>query len=286
MDEAEKSRLEAVYKAYEAGSTLVEIGKIHGVTRERIRQLIRDAMLYKISALADSGTVVDIGLFVKDFKERHRANRIQREMGNFDDVRPGLLERAVGYHSLLRFAKDTNISQGVLQKHFPDVIKIIQKNAEKFKQRWSRYYLRCRQCGTTSVKHQSAGLCRDCYLKSDYFKEINKASFERHREKRVRQQREYLREYAKRPEVIAKHRRQWDLKNYGGNAEKALQRDGYQCVACGMNRETSLREYGRDLYMRHVDNDASNNNLDNLKTLCRRCFGRERKAFNQAGTRS
>lgn len=65
---------------------------------------------------------------------------------------------------------------------------------------------------------------------------------------------------------------------FGGNREKAIQRDGEKCVACGLTRQVHHEKYGRDITVDHIDNNGvnkpkhlKNNSLDNLQTLCLRC---------------
>lgn len=57
-----------------------------------------------------------------------------------------------------------------------------------------------------------------------------------------------------------------DLKRYGGNKEKVLERDSYKCTKCGNIN---------DLIIHHIDEsgqtETPNNSMDNLTTLCRPC---------------
>ena len=62
---------------------------------------------------------------------------------------------------------------------------------------------------------------------------------------------------------------------FGGNREKAIQRDGEKCVKCGMTREQHRKTFGRDITVDHIDGngrytppEGRNNSLDNLMTLC------------------
>lgn len=76
-------------------------------------------------------------------------------------------------------------------------------------------------------------------------------------------------------EIILKRK---DNYLFGGNRIKALERDGFKCVLCGMTQEEHLLKYGRDITVDHIDGSGcntlkkdKNNSLDNLRTLCLRC---------------
>ena len=58
-----------------------------------------------------------------------------------------------------------------------------------------------------------------------------------------------------------------ELRNYGGNRETALTRDGYRCTIC-LSKE--------QLQVHHIDglgrnSDIKNNDINNLQTLCNSC---------------
>lgn len=63
-----------------------------------------------------------------------------------------------------------------------------------------------------------------------------------------------------------------DETRFGGNREKALERDGYKCVLCGEVNEVSVH---------HKDcsgqTDKPNHELDNLITLCKSCHTKQHK---------
>ena len=64
---------------------------------------------------------------------------------------------------------------------------------------------------------------------------------------------------------------------FGGNREKAIQRDGEKCIRCGITREQHRIRYGKDITVDHIDKmgvsvakHLKNNELSNLQTLCLR----------------
>lgn len=76
--------------------------------------------------------------------------------------------------------------------------------------------------------------------------------------------------------------RSYEKRRYGGNRERAIQRDGEKCVKCGLTREQHYEVYGRDITVDHIDGrghntplEQKNNNLSNLQTLCLLCHGQK-----------
>jgi 5-methylcytosine-specific restriction endonuclease McrA len=166
---------------------------------------------------------------------------------------------------------------------------LLRKKSQPIKpkknKRWSQYYDFCRICGLSSVKHKSLGYCEKCYSKSEEFKNMQKASRLRNKDHWYKNQKEYRKEYYKRPEVIKKMKKKHDQIKFGGNREKRLKKDNYCCSVCGMSLSESLKKYKRELYVVHL-NDKNNHSLDNLKTFCKDCHNRRvikimRKKLNQ-----
>ncbi len=67
-----------------------------------------------------------------------------------------------------------------------------------------------------------------------------------------------------------------DKRNFGGNREKAIERDSYKCVKCGMTRQEHIDNYGEDITVDHIDKNGryskvKNHDLNNLQTLCLPC---------------
>lgn len=67
-----------------------------------------------------------------------------------------------------------------------------------------------------------------------------------------------------------------DKYRFGGNRKKALERDGYTCVLCGMSDEQHRKTWGFSITVDHIDGQGrysptKNHKLDNLQTLCVVC---------------
>ena len=66
-------------------------------------------------------------------------------------------------------------------------------------------------------------------------------------------------------------------RNWTQQRQKALERDGYQCVVCGLASEEHHRQYDAELSVHHIqplrsfDEPEDANGLKNLVTLCRSC---------------
>lgn len=59
--------------------------------------------------------------------------------------------------------------------------------------------------------------------------------------------------------------------------QKVLERNGYQCVMCGMSNKEHKEKYGEALTIHHKNRDKTDNSMDNLITLCVKCHGRLHK---------
>ena len=53
--------------------------------------------------------------------------------------------------------------------------------------------------------------------------------------------------------------------------EKKRKENNYTCQNCGKTQEQNLKELGRKLDIHHIDNDDTNNDSNNLVTLCKSC---------------
>lgn len=64
--------------------------------------------------------------------------------------------------------------------------------------------------------------------------------------------------------------------SYGSGFDKSLKEEvkkfaGYRCENCGITDYESRARYGKGLHIHHLDEDKSNNCLDNLVALCSKC---------------
>lgn len=225
-------RQKLILEKYRDGFTLEKIGYDLNLTRERIRQIIYKGMLYNAKELLKEGVVLDLKEFMAEEKRVH--------------------------------------SEAFTKRHFKP--KVEPAPIVKQEKRWSKYYDSCRNCGTSSTKHQSHGYCRKCFYKTKLFKEIQRSSRLRNGETWKKRISDYLKEYYKRPEVVARLKKRTDLRYHGGNREKALMRDSYRCTVCGIDQKESMQKYKRDLYVDHIN--GKSNDLADLVTRCKGCHAR------------
>ncbi|HDQ16753.1 MAG TPA: hypothetical protein ENN31_01360 [Candidatus Vogelbacteria bacterium] len=226
-------RLENVLNLWREGNTLQEVGDKLKLSRERISQLIKKGIQYEVQQLEKDGIKID-------YKEYFRNEKL----------------------------KQKNTRNKIKEENKPPEV----PKKSKIK-RWSEYYDFCRMCKTTDNKHISHGYCKKCYYKTEQFKEIQRASRLRNKEKWDIRAKKYSKEYINRPEIKEKLKRKRDEECYGGNRELALKRDGYQCTRCHISQQESLNKYGRDLYVVHIKS-TTNHSLKNLITLCKKCHSK------------
>jgi len=270
-----------ILEMYNNGDTFEKIGKTFNISRSRAQQILIKRVAQRILKEYD----FDINQMSKEEKkllqlaasEEIRETYLKRNKDKQEKERGKLLKKIdelpdySNFISVERFAEAVGTTSLKLKALLPD---LYRKILNKKKRRWSWHYDKCRSCGTTAIRHRSNGLCEKCYAKSDDFKSIAESSRLRNKYKWKKKQDEYRKEYYKRDEVKEKFKRMHDLRNFGGNREKALIRDNYKCQDCGMNQKKSLKIYNRDLYVAKID--GKNTDLDNLITLCRGCSVRRR----------
>lgn len=252
-------------------SSLQSFGNI--VLEHIIKELERNG--YKLNQESLSEKIEDE---FNKLKEEHRNNKLVTKVGTDLDVKEKeLLEIASWSSSEVEFLQNSNITATILHELFPNVLKVVLDNQRKKQLKWSRYYIKCLDCGTTITPHRANGLCEKCYPKSDYFKQIQKNSHQKHKEKRKEQLSAYAKEYAKRPEAIEKNRISNDIKKFGGNREKAIDKFNNKCSLCSTSRIEAEKKWGKDFCVIHVDGDNENNSIENLVPFCYGCFMKQPK---------
>lgn len=242
-----------------------EIARIRGISRERVRQIVTKSLMKQVEENLRNGEYDNpegksLKELVKEEIKQITDKRMQMKVWNKLEHAKQCGVIPEKYTSKTKFAQSVGFSIRVLKRYAPEIIQKIRENLTVGNGglKWSRYYFRCRGCGTSSSPHQCLGYCYSCYTKTDHFKEIQAASWLRNKDRRVLQQKKYLKKY-------------YDVKKYGGNREKVLKRDGYKCFVCSMTLDESRQKFGEELRVIHLD-DENDNRLENLITACRDCF--------------
>lgn len=280
LDCFRQSEEKRFYDLYSRGSTLQDIGVNRGISRERVRQIIARAE----KTIATINDVSDSSWLHAATLQRNKGNALTRTLwyqSIYTD--PGkALAHASESRSVKSFMSDYKIPQSRLadfRQAFPSVYRAIRS-------RWSTEYDECKSCGLTRNKHRSYGYCTECYWTSAPFKELQKKSYLKHIDKRKRHNSIYLKEYYKRPEVVQRLKVKSDNELFSGNRDAALEQGGFRCTVCGISRDEQLSRYGKDLKVRHLDNDKDNNNLENLAAMCDSCFASSVHTYRHAQKRS
>jgi len=267
----ERDRNKQILETYREGKTLQQTGRIFGVSRERIRQIIfieikkeiqKEFNLFRLTKLE----IKQLDVATKDEIRDIYLNRILTERKNTEQRIKKKMKRFPSYSAfstLTQYSKALGEKIDDIKKCLPDIVYYNKKK------KWSRLYNKCRICGTTSTKHHSYGLCKKCYVKSDHFKEMIAASWARNKDKWRVKQKEYSKKYI-------------DKRYFEGNRERAIERDRHMCAGCGLSRQDSYRKFGRDLYVKHIKN-RQDNSLTNLIILCAACS--KKKYFKSANER-
>lgn len=242
-----------------------EIAKLHGISRERVRQILTYSLTIQIQSDLRNGEYNNpenkaIKELVKDEIRQITDKRIKMKVWNQLEKAKEHGIKPEMYSSRLKFAQQVGFSINVLQRYAPEIIHKIRENITVGHGglRWSRHYLRCRGCGTTSSPHQCWGYCYSCYIQTDRFKEIQESSRLRNKDKWLPKQKQYLKDY-------------YNKQRYGGNRDKVLKRDDYRCFVCSISIEESKGRFGEELRVIHLEDDEDNR-MDNLITACRDCF--------------
>ena len=277
-----ETREQKILRMYEEGRTLQEVGNMFNFSRSRAQQIvireIKKSIKKEFNFIpSNKDEIEQLNMAAKErmseiylTRKKVKSEYHDKEIVNRIRIRMEQLPHYSNFMSLNNYADALKENFTDVKRYFP---KISEELLNKKRNRWSEHYNNCRECGTITVKHRSHGLCKNCYFKSDIFKETCETSRLRNQEKWKKQSKEYIKEYNKRPEVIEKIKRRNDIKNFDGNREKAMIRDNYMCQICNITQKESLEKIGRDLYVVHI-NDIKNNNLDNLVTICKRCHNK------------
>jgi len=153
---------------YRQGKTLHEIAHAFDLTRERIRQIVFKVNLKEIATKTKDGFEMDIEEYIKGEKLTHEAAKniipaTERE------VKMNLyMSKVVGCTSVAGFAHEVKLRVSTLKKLFPEIVEAIKKNKEEKRNRWTRFYIKCRGCGTTKIPHMRKGYCEQCVGKKSY----------------------------------------------------------------------------------------------------------------------
>lgn len=276
MLEAERNK--RILQDYKSGKTLQDISDIFKVTRSRVQQIVtreieheilqRLGINYRLPAedrqMLRLAAKEEIQQITEERDLKVLAAEKQKLVNRIKDNKK--LQDPSSFPTLTSYAEALGVDIPTLKKHLPNTVNQIHEAKE---QRWSVEHDSCQICNTISIPHKIKGFCKKCYTKSKYFKDIQKKSFLKHIDKRKATMQKYMISYNERPEVKERLKRSHDELNFGGNREKAMERDGYKCTKCGISRNDSQSKWERDLYVLHIE--GKDNDLKNLITLCRDC---------------
>lgn len=260
---------------YKQGYSLQSIGDKFKISRERVRQITKKQFAYDLGYGPMEQKVRD-----SQITEEHRSLvRVKMSGRMVDNVVTKLQEakdKGVDpqyFDSFTKFTQATGISKENLKKYKPDTYKTIEANLRRKNKRWSWYYDSCRSCGTTSIKHRSYGYCMKCHSRSPEFKALQQRSHMKHRDTILENNKKYAEEYYSRPDVAKRMEQNYDNKFFGGNRIKALERDGYKCLGCGMSVSQKDKLGRSKVRVSHI-HGTDDHSLENLKTYCQSCLFR------------
>ncbi len=258
---------------YRDGYTYGEIGQKYKITRERVRQIIKKQVGFEMDCgpLEQEARKSEIDIAARNAVVISREDR----QGDIVDEKIAAAEakgiEAEYFDSVRKYCAAIGVNIDMFKKSKPDIYKLVRQNETRKVSRWSWYYDECRTCGTTTIKHQGYGYCKQCYSKSSEFKNIVKRSHLKNREARLAANKKYAEDYYSRPEVIEKMEREYDEKYFGGNRKKALERDEYKCITCGMTLNEKDISGKPKVRVWHLDS-TEDHSLENLGTYDQSCF--------------
>lgn len=279
----EQERNNKILDMYKNGATLQKIGTIFKFSRARAQQIVFRGIKKQIIENLKIKRLKKEEKKLLDFAVKEEIREIFSRRMNINKKKRGILisksimakMKLIPHYSQFLTFRDFYGALGEfaprIKRYFPEIAEYF---LNKRRNSWSKRYNKCRQCGTVSIRHGAYGLCINCYHKSDEFKDMQRKAFERNSDRRRERNREYIKTYLRRPDVVARFKTKNDLRNFGGNRERAIERDNFMCKNCGITREKSLKIFKRDLYVEHINYDKTDNDLNNLKTVCFNCHNK------------
>lgn len=271
---------------YKNGASLEEIGQKFNITRERVRQITKKQFGYSLGygPVEQKARKAEIAKAYRNIVSESRTERQQDGVIRKYDAAINKGYEPQYFDNFQKYQEATGISKEALEEFLPEAFSAINRNVRIKARRWSWYYDACRMCGTTSVKHRGYGYCESCYTQSPEFKESQRRSHLRNRERNLENNKKYAEDYYSRPEVIEKIEREYDKKYFGGNRKAALERDGHKCLVCGKSTEVKDALGRAKVRVWHLG-DKDDHSLENLGTYCQRCLFKDKgiSPFNKFG---
>ncbi len=157
--------------------------------------------------------------------------------------------------------------------------KIRLQNYRKKHNIWHPEFESCIGCGSTDRAYGSKGLCTRCHQrqpsqltrKREHYKNNRDAILEKNREYNKKNEYSKKRYHKMKKQLLWKKKQHINLTEYGGNMNRAKVRARYKCEDCSLSDKESYKKYGSLLAVHHIDQDRTNNNMENLKCLCVVC---------------
>lgn len=101
------------------------------------------------------------------------------------------------------------------------------------------------------------------------YKKSQKAYREKNKEYLKQQKKEWIRKNPKKRLLC--NRKSKNKVYFGGNRNKAFERDNWSCQECGMTNKQHLIVFKKIITMHHISGNKKDSSLNNLVTLCLRC---------------
>lgn len=266
-------RAEECLVLYKQGESLESIAQKFGITRERVRQITKRQYAVELGFGPTERNVrkEEIAQLYRKIVSDSRSERQEDIVSQRVKVAAEKGIQPEYFDSVAKFAQAVGVSANSFKKTRPDLFRIVAKNARAKAQRWSWYYDSCRSCGTTSVKHRGYGYCKNCHPRSPEFKASQQRSHQKNRDVILANNKKYIVEYMRRPEVVERIKREYDEKYFGGNRKLALERDGNRCLGCKMSVDVKGKSGKPIVRVWHLG-DKDDNSLESLGTYCQSCL--------------